>query len=87
MCSILLFDLIVVHRLIVDPLPLNVVLCRYGFRGCGHLTCDYMLSYHVINTTDVDMEISARGTGWVAVGFSSDKFMVRLTDKSGNEFH
>ena len=41
-----------------------------------------MLSYHVINTTDVDVEISARGIGWVAVGFSSDKFMVRLAKRN-----
>ncbi|KAK7109137.1 hypothetical protein V1264_013236 [Littorina saxatilis] len=48
---------------------------RYGTEGCGHLTCDYMLSYRVINSTEVDVELSARGTGWVAIGFSSDKFM------------
>ncbi|XP_076461746.1 DOMON domain-containing protein FRRS1L-like [Babylonia areolata] len=47
---------------------------RYGREGCGHLSCDYMLSY-VVNNTDVDLQMSARGTGWVAVGFSSDKFM------------
>ncbi|XP_076465380.1 uncharacterized protein LOC143297090 [Babylonia areolata] len=49
---------------------------RYGWEGCGHLTCDYMLSYRVLGNMEIaDIEISARSTGWVAVGFSSDKFM------------
>ncbi|KAL8598329.1 hypothetical protein ACOMHN_047650 [Nucella lapillus] len=48
---------------------------RYGWEGCDHLTCDFMLSYRVLDNTMADIEISARGPGWVAVGFSSDKFM------------
>lgn len=50
---------------------------RYGKPGCDAETCDYFLSYRRIGT-DVEYEMSADTDGWVAVGFSSDKKMVRL---------
>lgn len=51
-------------------------MCRYGKPGCDAETCDYFLSYRRIGT-DVEYEMSADTDGWVAVGFSSDKKMVR----------
>lgn len=50
--------------------------CRYGKPGCDAETCDYFLSFRRIGT-DVEFEMSADTDGWVAVGFSSDKKMVR----------
>lgn len=50
--------------------------CRYGKPGCDAETCDYFMSYRRIGT-DVEYEMSADTDGWVAVGFSSDKKMVR----------
>lgn len=50
--------------------------CRYGKPGCNAETCDYFLSYRMIGA-DVEFELSADTDGWVAVGFSSDKKMVR----------
>lgn len=49
---------------------------RYGKPGCNAETCDYFLSYRMIGA-DVEFELSADTDGWVAVGFSSDKKMVR----------
>lgn len=49
---------------------------RYGKPGCNAETCDYFLSYRRIGA-DVEFELSADTDGWVAVGFSSDKKMVR----------
>lgn len=49
---------------------------RYGKPGCDAETCEYFLSYRRIGT-DVEYEMSADTDGWVAVGFSSDKKMVR----------
>lgn len=40
------------------------------------MQCEYMLSYQILNKTEVDIELSALSKGWVAVGFSSDKYMV-----------
>lgn len=51
---------------------------RYGKPGCNAETCDYFLSYRMIGA-DVEFELSADTDGWVAVGFSSDKKMVRHT--------
>ncbi|XP_045169693.2 uncharacterized protein LOC123532347 [Mercenaria mercenaria] len=47
---------------------------RNGEEGCDHFDCTYFLSY---KTTDklVDIELSAKTNGWVAVGFSSDTKM------------
>lgn len=50
---------------------------RYGKPGCNAETCDYFLSYRRIGA-DVEFELSADTDGWVAVGFSSDKKMVRF---------
>ncbi|XP_052248914.1 DOMON domain-containing protein FRRS1L-like [Dreissena polymorpha] len=47
---------------------------RYGADGCGHMGCKYFLSYNVSGNA-LDMEMSARTSGWVAVGFSSDTRM------------
>jgi len=57
------------------------VRCRYtrqrGVEYCDALTCDYVLTYRV--TGDMaHFEMSATA-GWVAVGFSSDEFMVSVS--------
>lgn len=52
------------------------VTSRYGKPGCNAETCDYFLSYRRIGA-DIEFELSAETDGWVAVGFSSDKKMVR----------
>ncbi|XP_071102602.1 ferric-chelate reductase 1-like [Haliotis cracherodii] len=64
----------------VSPFPLsqcgkNRTCVRYGSSGCDHMTCDYFLSYHVMNSDRVDLELSGKSKGWVAVGFSSDAKM------------
>ena len=48
---------------------------RYGNSTCGHFECKYFLSYNHSGPI-VDIELSARSPGWVAVGFSSDEKMV-----------
>ena len=53
------------------------MLCRKGKRSCQHLECDYFLSYRYMKDNEnVDIEISAKTKGWVAVGFSSDRTIV-----------
>lgn len=59
------------EKLCIFPIPF-----RYGKPGCNAETCDYFLSYRRIGA-DVEFELSADTDGWVAVGFSSDKKMVR----------
>ena len=53
--------------------------CRYtkqrGVTDCNELTCDYVLTYRVSKGDKAHFEMSAFA-GWVAVGFSSDEFMV-----------
>jgi len=55
---------------------LSLSCCRYGKPGCDAETCEYFLSFRRIGT-DVEFEMSADTDGWVAVGFSSDKKMVK----------
>jgi len=59
--------------------------CRYakqsGVTDCDALTCDYVLTYQVIDGDLAHFEMSATA-GWVAVGFSSDDRMVRLARRS-----
>ena len=43
--------------------------------GCGHLSCDYFLSYGK-KGSDLVIELSGNTSGWLAVGFSSDANMV-----------
>ena len=52
------------------------VISRYGSEGCGHFSCDYFLSYKVDSSTLLEIELSGRTKGWIAVGFSSDRSMV-----------
>ncbi|XP_067649949.1 ferric-chelate reductase 1-like [Haliotis asinina] len=81
----------------VSPFPLsqcgkNRTCIRYGAAGCDHMTCDYFLSYYVITADRVDLELSGKSKGWVAVGFSSDAKMggdddviaCKLKDESSN---
>lgn len=56
---------------------ISFITCRYGKPGCAADTCDYFLSYRRIGA-DIEFELSAEADGWVAVGFSSDKKMVRM---------
>ncbi|XP_052803348.1 uncharacterized protein LOC128233617 isoform X2 [Mya arenaria] len=44
---------------------------RYGEDACGHFGCKYFLSYNRSGSI-LDIELSAKTSGWVAVGFSSD---------------
>ncbi|XP_025096066.1 uncharacterized protein LOC112565046 [Pomacea canaliculata] len=60
---------------------------RFGREGCGHMQCEYMLSYQILNKTEVDIELSALSKGWVAVGFSSDKYMGGGDDVIGCKRH
>ncbi|XP_050418905.1 uncharacterized protein LOC126832236 [Patella vulgata] len=48
---------------------------RYGDAKCAHMECSYFVSYRRIGSTDLEIEISGKTTGWVAVGFSSDDRM------------
>lgn len=50
---------------------------RNGPRGCTPQTCDITAIYSVDEQT-MTMDLSAEADGWVAVGFSKDKQMVRL---------
>ena len=54
-------------------------ICRYtaqrGVTDCDARTCDYVLTYRVSEGDLAHFEMSATA-GWVAVGFSSDEFMV-----------
>ena len=44
--------------------------------GCTYGDCDFEVVWsRQENTTKYDFKIAARATGWVAVGFSSDKSM------------
>ncbi|KAL3831553.1 hypothetical protein ACJMK2_023292 [Sinanodonta woodiana] len=47
---------------------------RFGEPDCQHFQCQYFMSYRVVDG-GVDLEMSARTPGWVAVGFSSDANM------------
>ncbi|XP_064614403.1 DOMON domain-containing protein FRRS1L-like [Liolophura sinensis] len=47
---------------------------RFGSPNCGHRECTYMFTFRVIGDT-VELELSAKTQGWVAIGFSSDKKM------------
>ncbi|KAK3588900.1 hypothetical protein CHS0354_007049 [Potamilus streckersoni] len=47
---------------------------RFGEKDCQHFQCQYFMSYRFLDG-DVDLEISAKTPGWVAVGFSSDANM------------
>ncbi|CAL1526717.1 unnamed protein product [Lymnaea stagnalis] len=48
---------------------------RFGRQNCAHLECDYLLTYTVTNHSLLELEISGKTMGWVAVGMSSDDKM------------
>ncbi|XP_061185717.1 uncharacterized protein LOC133193802 [Saccostrea echinata] len=59
---------------------------------CGHMKCSYFLSYsykHIFDDMEYeyDFELSGRTSGWIAVGFSSDKQMMgdALACKTNND--
>ncbi|KAK7009926.1 domon domain-containing protein frrs1l [Biomphalaria glabrata] len=48
---------------------------RFGNDNCSHLQCDYLLTYSIKNLTFLELEISGKATGWLALGLSSDDKM------------
>ena len=56
-----------------------VIDCRYtskrGVTDCDSKTCDYVLTYRVLEGEIAQFEMSARAQ-WAGVGFSSDDRMV-----------
>lgn len=47
---------------------------RNGGQHCGHFECTYFMSCSASSDT-IDIELSAKTSGWVALGFSSDTTM------------
>ncbi|XP_059148664.1 uncharacterized protein LOC131935934 [Physella acuta] len=48
---------------------------RFGRESCRHMECEYLLTYSITNLTYLVLEISAKASGWVALGLSSDDKM------------
>ena len=46
----------------------------------GSTDCDYFYSQRPVGNNLVEIELVAKSDGWVAVGYSDDKSMVRLGD-------
>ncbi|GFO13442.1 domon domain-containing protein frrs1l [Plakobranchus ocellatus] len=48
---------------------------RIGEPGCGHMSCDYLLTYTFENRSKLILEMSGKSDGWVGLGLSSDNKM------------